>query len=328
MKALVTGATGFAGSTLVRELCRLKSDVRVLARSARRAEEMFDGLGIDIHEGDIVDPQAVDKAVKGIDKVYHIAAVYRTAGISDQVYRDVHVKGTENVMNGAFQHKVDRMMHCSTVGVHGHIDDPPADETYRFAPADIYQETKLAGERAALEFSARTGLPVSVIRPCAIYGPGDMRLYKLFRLAARKFVPVIGSGNIFYHMVYVDDLIQGFILAGEKEEAVGKAFIIGGEEIPTLNQLIDQIADLDQRKPLKIHLPAKPFQAAGSLFEKICVPLNFEPPIYRRRVDFFTKSRAFDISKAKAVLGYQPKVGLRDGLEKTARWYRQQGLLN
>jgi nucleoside-diphosphate-sugar epimerase len=328
MKALVTGATWFTGSTLAKKLCSQGIEVRVLARDGSKAQNMFAGLDIDIVQGDIADPAAVDKAVRGADKVYHVAAIYRSAGIPDQTYRDVHVKGTENVLNASAKHHVDRVVHCSTVGVHGHIANPPADEQYPFGPGDIYQATKLEGEQKAFEFLDKTGLPISVIRPCAIYGPGDMRLFKLFKLASKKRVLLLGSGKITYHMVYVDDLVDAFILAAEKEKAVGQAFIIGGEERLDLNALIDLIADINGIAPVKtIHLPAKPFQLAGSLVESICIPLRIEPPIYRRRVDFFTKNRAFDISKAKKQLGYSPGVSLRQGLSETARWYREQGVL-
>lgn len=328
MKALVTGATGFTGSTLTKKLCRMSASVRVLARSRAKAEKMFAGFDLEILQGNIADPDVVDEAVRGADIVFHVAAIYRTAGIPAQTYWDVHVKGTENVFNASLKHHVDRVVHCSTVGVHGHIARPPADEQYLFGPGDIYQITKLEGERKAFEFYEKTGLAMSVIRPCAIYGPGDLRLYKLFKLASRKRVVLLGSGKITYHMVYVDDLVDAFILAAEKEEAVGQAFIIGGEERLDLNALIDLIADINGIAPVKkIHLPAKPFQLTGSIVERICIPLQIEPPIYRRRVDFFTKNRAFDISKAKKQLGYSPRVSLRQGLSETARWYREQGIL-
>lgn len=112
-------------------------------------------------------------------------------------------------------------------------------------------------------------------------------------------------------MVYIDDLVQGFILAGEVS-------LIGGEENMILDDLLSTIAEITGRPGTKIHLPALPFQLAGSLCEKICIPLGIEPPIYRRRVDFFTKSRSFDIGKAKRLLGYSPNYGLRAGLNKTA----------
>jgi nucleoside-diphosphate-sugar epimerase len=326
MKTLVTGGTGFTGSNLAWKLCEIGDEVRLLVRDKAKTT-VRNGLNAEIVQGDIRDFAAVDRAVRGVERVFHLAAVYRTAGISDSVYRDVHLNGTENLLKASLKHGVNKFIHCSTVGVHGHIDTPPANETYRFKPGDIYQRTKLEGELRATEFAKETGLPVVVVRPCAIYGPGDMRLYKLFQLSSKKVVFTLGSGSIFYHMVYIDDLIQAFLLASENDRAIGEAFIIGGAEVLTLNAIIDLIAELLKNASFKVHLPAKPFQALATLVERIYIPLGLEPPIYRRRIDFFTKSRAFDVSKANQILGFEPSVNIREGLSRTATWYIKQGLL-
>ena len=325
MKVLVTGGTGFTGSRLAEKLNRSGANVRLLVRDETSLRDpRFQDFEVCL--GDIRDMDAVERAVKGVERVFHIAAVYRTAGIADQVYWDVHVKGTENLLKAALKYKVGRFIHCSTVGVHGHIDNEPANESSAFKPGDIYQRTKLEGELRAVGFGRDTGLPVAVIRPCPIYGPGDMRLYKLFKMASKRVVPILGPGTIYYHMVYIDDLVNAFLLASESEKAVGEAFIAGGAETPTLNELIQVIASVYSRKPMKVHLPVKPFQWLGSICERICIPLNIEPPIYRRRVDFFTKSRAFDIGKAVRMIGYKPEVSLKEGIERTAAWYSSQGL--
>ncbi len=128
-------------------------------------------------------------------------------------------------------------------------------------------------------------------------------------------------------MVYIDDLIDAFLLASESEKAIGETFIIGGKEILSLNETIDLIAEKLKTNSTKIHLPAKPFQLLGSVCEKVCIPLKIEPPIYRRRVDFFTKSRSFDITKAKKLFDYKPKVSIRDGIANTIEWYKSRNLL-
>jgi len=325
MKVLVTGGTGFTGHNLSDTLLRQGNVVRLLVRSAKRVA--LAGPGLEIVEGDIRDQRAVEAAVAGVDKVFNIAAMYRSASSADQDYHDIHVTGTRHLLEAALRHGVGRFVHCSTVGVHGDVKVPPASEESPYAPADIYQRTKLEGELLAREFAAKNNLALSVIRPTAIYGPGDMRLLKLFRLAAKSLTPVIGSGRIYYHMVYIDDLVRGFLLAGEKEAAIGQVFIIGGSENLMLDQLLTTISSILEKPDRKIHLPAWPFQLAGSLCEKICIPLGVEPPIYRRRVDFFTKSRSFDIGKAQRLLGYAPEFGLHRGLSATAQWYKAQGLL-
>ena len=326
MKILVTGGTGFTGHNLSKRLLRDGHQVRLLVRSKSRVS-LDPQPNLEIQEGDIRDRLAVDKAVAGVEKIFNIAAMFRTASSVDQDYRDIHVEGTRHLLEAALRFQVGRFVHCSTVGVHGDVKVPPATEESPYAPADIYQRTKLEGELLAREFAAKNSLALSVVRPTAIYGPGDMRLLKLFKLAVKNITPVIGTGKIFYHMVYIDDLVQGFILASEVEAAIGEVFIIGGDENMILDDLLSVIARITDRPETKIHIPALPFQLAGSICEKICIPLGIEPPIYRRRVDFFTKSRSFDISKAKRILGYTPQYGLQEGLSKTAEWYKQQGLL-
>jgi nucleoside-diphosphate-sugar epimerase len=326
MKVLVTGASGFAGGVLTKKLIEQGHNVRVMVRDKAKLK-LPRVPSMEVFEGDIIDKKAVDSAVNGVEKVFHIAGLFRQAGIVDQVYWDTNVGGTENLLDSALRFGIKRFVHCSTVGVHGHIADPPANETYRFAPGDIYQVTKLEGEKRAVSFYKETGLPISVIRPGPIYGPGDLRLLKLFKLASRNITPILGKGTIYFNMVYVDDLADAFILASEKKEAIGEVFIAGGPENITLNEIVDFIAEIRGKPKTKIHLPAKPIQILGSLCEKVCIPLGIEPPIYRRRVDFFTKSRAFDISKARKLLNYQPKVSIFDGLQRTVNWYSQQGLL-
>lgn len=326
MKVLITGATGFLGGVLTERLINRGIETRVLVRNSNRLSDFIKNKS-EIFEGDIVKASDVDKAVNGVEKVFHIAAVYRTAGITDQVYKDVHVNGTENLLNASLKFKVKHFIHCSTIGVHGHIENPPADENYKFNPGDIYQITKLEGEKKSLEFYKTTGLPVTVIRPAAIYGPGDTRLLKLFRIASKNPKIILGGGKIFYHLAYVEDLADAFILASENEKSIGETFIIANNEIPTLNELVLKISKIIKRPGKIIHLPVKPFQIAGTLCEKVCIPLGINPPIYRRRVDFFTKSRSFDISKAKGILGYSPKVNLEEGLKRTAEWYIKENLL-
>lgn len=326
MKILVTGATGFTGFALTEKLLKEGKKVRVLVRNRERLK-IKDHKNLDVIVGDLLDEQKVDEAVNGIDIIYHIAAVFRDGSLNDNVYWDVHVNGTNNLLKYALKYDVKKFIHCSTGGVHGHIDEPPADENYRFSPGDIYQVTKLEGEKLALRYFENHGLHVTVIRPTPIYGPGDLRLLKLFKLALNNPTVVIGDGKIYYHLVYVDDLIDGIIKASKKDEVVGQPFIIGGKEILTLNELIDTIQKLHQTKYRRIHLPAKPFQVLGTVLEKLLVPMKIEPPIYRRRVDFFTKSRYFDINKAIQHLDYTPKVSVHEGLQKTSEWYQNNGYL-
>ena len=324
---LVTGATGFCGTHLVRALAADGHPVRVIARSAARAGEMLP-RGVDIVEGDLTDRATVARAVTGARTIYHLAAVYRQAKHRDAQYARVHVEATGLLLDAARAQGIERFVHCSTVGVHGHVASPPADEQAPFGPGDVYQRTKLEGEQLARSYGERYGLPVTVARPTAIYGPGDTRLLKLFRMIARRRFIVLGSGEIYYHMVHVDDLVRGLRLLGTHPRAAGEAFILGGERYYTLREVAALIAEAVGVPRPWLRLPARPFQIAGTICEKVCIPFGIEPPIHRRRVDFYTKSRAFSIDKAKRRLGYRPEVSLPDGIRMTLEWYLAHGYLD
>ena len=324
MRVLVTGATGFTGGHLARALAGRGYYVRALVRDASRAAALGD-CGVDLVAGDIRDQAAVRVACRDIDVVYHIAAIYRQAGLKAETYRAVNADAVRMLIHAAAGEHARRVVHCSTVGVHGDVKGPPANEDAPLRPGDVYQETKLEGERQARDAAAATGIEVVIARPSGIYGPGDRRLLKLFRGVARRRFVVLGSGRIYYHLTYIDDLVEGFRLCGEVPAAAGRTYILAGGEVTTLNELVSLIAAEAGVKPPRLHLPVLPFWLAGAACEIVTAPFGLEPPIYRRRVDFFTKSRAFDISRARTELGYAPKVGLRDGIRKTLDWYRSVG---
>ncbi|MFN2446058.1 MAG: NAD-dependent epimerase/dehydratase family protein [Vicinamibacterales bacterium] len=329
-RTLVTGATGFTGGHLAEMLAVRGHDVRALVRPHsldRFRQSPAAAAGATAVEGDLLDATALRKACDGVDVVYHIAATYREAGQPDSAYRAINVEGTRHVLEAAHAGEVRRVVHCSTGGVHGHIERPPATEDAPLAPGDIYQETKLEAESLAREFGRRTPLEVVVVRPIGIYGPGDRRFLKMFRGLARRRFPVLGSGDVFYHLTFIDDLIEGFRLCGETPAAAGRTYILAGPAYTTLNELVAIVSDELGVKPPRLRLPVWPFWTAGLLCELVCVPLRIAPPLYRRRVDFYTKSRAFDISRARAELGYDPKVALRAGIRRTITWYRERGWL-
>ena len=186
----------------------------------------------------------------------------------------------------------------------------------------------MEGEKLAISFFQKENLPGTIVRPVGIYGPGDMRFLKLFKFINNGKFRMIGNGKVLYHITFVEDLAEGIALAGERDEALGEVFTIGGEGYLTLSELVKKIAEaLGSPVPKKMNVPVWPVWFGGLLCEIVCKPFGITPPIYRRRVDFFKKDRAFDISKAKKLLGYQPKVSLENGLKITADWYRGQNLI-
>jgi dihydroflavonol-4-reductase len=324
-RALVTGAAGFTGLALTSYLAAQGYPIRGLVRDRTRSA-VLEQTEVEVVTGDLRDKSTIQKALEGIDTVYHLAAVFRYAGVPDTEYRTVHVDATRQLVECSAAAGVRRIMHCSTVGVHGHVEgDAPATEDAQLRPGDIYQLTKLEGEQIAVRTAERLGVPLTVVRPGPIYGPGDRRLFKLIGGVARRRFILLGDGSPRFQMVYVGDLVEGFRLAAETPNAVGRTYIITGEEAPTLNELVLTIASVAQVTPPRTRLPVWPFWIAGALCEAICVPLGIEPPIYRRRVSFFTNNRWFDISRARTELGYAPKVSLRDGIFRTLESYRRLG---
>jgi dihydroflavonol-4-reductase len=323
MNALVTGGTGFTGGHLARWLHARGDTLRIVARDPARAADLA-ALGIEVVQGDLTDPASLRRAAKDMDVVYNIAALYRRAGLPAAAYRSVNATGVASVVEAAAATGVRRVVHCSTVGVHGHIEGPPANEDAPLQPGDVYQETKLEGERLGREAAARLEIELVIARPSGIYGAGDRRLFKLFgKVAQRRFV-LLGDGLIAYHLTHVDDVCEGLRLCAAVPAAAGRTYIIAGAEIPTLREVIELTAEIAKVPPGRLRLPVWPVWLAGAVCEAVCTPLGLSPPLYRRRVDFFTKSRAFDISRARRELAYEPLVQLRDGIARTLEWYREQ----
>ena len=324
---LVTGATGFTGSHLARRLVEEGDEVVAFVRPTSDTRELA-ALGVELRTVDIRSREEVARAFSDFRQVYHVAAAFRAQHADTDEFRRVNVDATGHLLSLAAEHGVDRFIHCSTVGVQGEIEDPPATEDHPFRPGDLYQETKLEGELLAQEhMDDPNGPEVTVVRPVGIYGPGDRRFLKLFRPIARGRFVMIGSGESLYHLTFISDLIDGILLAGRHPSAPGQTFTIAGSRYTTLNELVELIAGALGVEPPRLRIPYAPVYVASVLCDRTFRAVGLSPPLYPRRVEFFSKDRAFDISKARTVLGYEPQVGLEEGLRRTAEWYRQEGLL-
>ncbi len=328
MKVLVTGGTGFTGGHLAKRLLKLNNEVRVLIRNELKAGGLKKA-GAEIVVGDIRDRDIVFEAVRGVEKVFHVAAAYREAYVDDNFYWDTNYKGSLNIFDACLEYNVKRLVHTSTIGVVTTVKNPPADETAPLSPGDAYQQSKCKAELEALRYAKEKNLPVCILRPAAIYGPGDMRLLKMFKMIAKKRWFIMGNGRACFHMVYIDNLIDGYLLCSEKEAAVGEVFIIGDDKYASLNELSELIALEFGVKPPKLHLPYLPVYSLAALIEGIykLFKIKKQPPIFKRRVAFFKKNRAFSIKKAKNMLGYQPEIDMKTGIHLTAQWYKDNGFI-
>lgn len=323
---LVTGGRGFIGRHVVSRFAGAGFRVRVLTRDPEASEPAAGES--EAVQGDVRDRKDVGRAVEGSHLVVHLASDFHTAGASLAESRAVNVNGMMNVLEAARERGVERVVHCSTIGVHGSLDTVPGDEDSPLKPDDVpYELTKAEAERELWAFHRRTGLAVSALRPTGVYGPGDLRLLKLFRMVDRGRFVMVGKGDALTHLVYVKDLADAFYQAAHRPEALGEAFIIGGPSYLPIRDFVGSVVRALDAPPPRVRLPLAPLKVAAVLCEVACRPFGIEPPLHRRRLGFFTSNRAFSIDKARHLLGWEPATPLPEGLERTVAWYRAEGYL-
>jgi len=327
MKILVTGGTGFTGKALVRRL--LDDGHQVVAldfQEGLKTQELRD-WGAEVVIGTVTDREIVDRCMQGVDIVHHLAAAFRQLNVPNSYYWDVNVQGTKNVLEAALRENVKKFVYCSTCGVHGNVENPPGDEDSPINAADYYQQTKYEAEPIVKEYQHK-GLETTILRPAAIYGPGDPeRFFMIFKRVNKGLFPMFGNGRTLYHPLYIDHLVDAHVLAQERGKGVGEAYLIADEhylEIETLVRKTAMALDVDVKIP---HFPIAPVIVVGHICEKVCKPFKITPPIFPRRVDWYRQNRAFSVDKAKRDLGYSPNVSIDEGLRRTAAWYRQEGYL-
>jgi nucleoside-diphosphate-sugar epimerase len=331
MRLLVTGGTGFIGSHLAEEAKRRGAEVVVLGLTDRPEEkanvEALTRQGVEIIPGSITDDELCRQAVRRVTHVFHLAVAMREGGKSDEFFESINLDGTRRLLEASVAGGVKRFVYCSTIGIYGHRAPGITREDSPLAPGNIYERTKVSAERLVRRFGVDERLPFVILRPADVYGPRDYRLLKLFRGVSQGRFPLFGSGEGRRHMVYVDDVVSAFFQACERKEAIGEALIVAGPSICTLNELIDQVRLATGAKRYGFRVPLKPMLLAAGVVEDLSRVLQVDPPIYRRRMDFFWSDSAFDISRAKRVLDWAPKVDLAEGVRRTAEAYRAAGLL-
>lgn len=326
MKICVTGGCGFTGAALVNRLLDDGHEVSVIDKQSGLIDDQLRAKGAQIIYSSVTDRDAVAKAVECCELVQHLAAAFRDIGVPDSVYRDVNVGGTRIVTEESIKAGARKLVYCSTQGVHGHIVNPPGDESSEIAPADYYQQTKYEGEVALEEYKGQ--IEYVILRPTAIYGPGDPgRFVMIYKRAKKGFFPMFGGGLTYYHPVYIDNLVDAFVLSMAPGLGADKAYIIGDKEYFSIEELIKRIGKSIGVEVFVPHFPILPLVIAGHVCEKLCKPFGIEPPIFPRRVDWFRQVRAFKIDKAAKELGYVPRIGIDEGLKRTGEWYIENGYI-
>ncbi len=329
MKILVTGGTGFIGSRLALRCLADGHDVRVLGRKNTPWEERnlatLEDQGIEVVLGSVTDPESLDAALDGVDIVFHLAAAQHESNVPDQYFWDINVTGTRYMLEASVNADVQRFIHGSTIGVYGSAASGEITPDTPLNPDNIYGITKREGEALALSYRDR--LHLTVIRISETYGPGDSRLLKMFKGIKKGYFFKIGKGDNLHHLIFVDDLVEGFVRAAFEEDAIGESFVIAGDKPITTDEMIDTIRDAMGAKMLPFRAPMWPFMLAGRIMENTLTRFGIKPPLTTRRMDFFRKTFYFNQAKTAALIGMVATTSFAEGVQQTLQWYIENGML-
>ncbi len=323
MKIALTGGSGFIGSHLAQKLVSEGHKLRVLVRKNSNTE-LLKKLGVKLVYGDVTDKQSLSKLVYDVDIVYHLAAkVYK--GPPEEFWR-VNYHGTKNMLEVCMYKKLQRFVFTSTVTVMGSIADPPADETYPYNPTSPYEQSKCAAEKIALQYHQKYDIPVTIIRPAVVYGPRNMYQLKLYRWI-QKSRAFIGCMDNWVHLSHIENLLAGITLAAQNPKAIGEVYIIADETPILWREYFQLIAEALGTNPPNKQIPIWTVKAFASSLEITSRMFRTTPAIVSSWVQELTKNFAYNISKARKDLGYNPTVTLKEGLRQTIEWYKRNGYL-
>lgn len=329
MKVLITGGTGFIGSRLALKCLERGDTVKVLGQDNNQAEAenkvLLESKGVEVTLASITEKNILEQSLQGIDVVFHLAAAQHEANVPDQRFWDVNVAGTRYMLNASLQCGVKRFVHGSTIGVYGAALEGHLNENSMLRPDNIYGITKLEGEKLVLSYKEK--LPLVIIRISETYGPGDRRLLKLFKAIKKHVFFMIGDGTNLHHLIFIEDLIEGMIMAAQSEAALGKVFVLSGKEPLSTNEMVAIIARQLGGTVPQWRAPLWIFLLAARVCEGLLRPLGIQPPLHPRRMDFFRKGFVFSQEIPRKVLGFAPKVSFERGALETTKWYGQMGLL-
>jgi nucleoside-diphosphate-sugar epimerase len=326
MDVLITGGNGLLGRHLVAALQRRGDSVRVLALPDEDTRWLRE-RGVAVHRGDVRWPDSLAAPMSGAAAVLHLAGmmgVWRPL----RDYRDVNVTGTRNVCRAALAEGVRRVVHISSWTVYGMDLGRPAREDFLLRPfREPYTITKAEGDLAVQRMITDDHLPAVIIRPGTFFGPGDRLHFGRMadRLRAGKGV-IVGRGDNALPFVYVTDVVQGLLLALDRDHAVGQAYNISNDRPLTQRQLLDAIARDIGASPPTVHIPYRTLYAGGAAAERLAslTGSQRQPVLTRLGVMLFGTDNQHAIGKAQRELGYRPQVPLREGLRLTAAWYGAQ----
>ncbi len=325
MKFVVTGATGFVGSSLVKALVDVGAEVYALARPSSSPDRLSD-TPLTWMVADITQRQTLRGLFDGIDHVIHAAGMLGQAGTPEEEYFRVHVGGTHNVLDEvAVTDPVPKVLYVSSPGVLGPIKGLPADEKAELAPSNAYERSKATAERMVGVYAA-AGLPVVIARPEFIYGPGDTHVLGLFQAVQQGRFFFVGNGHNTCHPTYISDAVDGLLRCLERGKT-GEIYHITGPRPVTIHELTTTMARILDVPPPHLQVPRALAVIGATALEGLGKMTRKRPPLSRSGVAFFSEDRRFSWAKAQRDLGYRPAVDLEKGIADTIRWYRHEGYL-
>lgn len=314
--ALVTGAAGFIGRHLTRRLAETDRDV-LAVDVAPRPDELAHPR-VKYARVDIRDTARLHPLLSEVATVFHLASVHLEVRADEARFREVNVEAAADLVSASAAAPVRRFVHCGSVGIYGHVESPPASEEAPRRPTTPYERTKLEGERAVRDRASETGLPLITLRPTWVYGPGCPRTAKLLRTLRRGRFFYIGDGSNLRHPLFVEEMVDAFLLAeGAPEELAGRAFIIGGPRAMPLRELVETCARVLEVSAPRLRVPTAVGWSLGLAAEAAFGLVGREPPFSRRSLAFFRHDNAFDTTAARDELGFRPRIDFEEGLRRT-----------
>jgi nucleoside-diphosphate-sugar epimerase len=323
VRVLLTGGTGFIGGRLLTHLLEKGHQVNLVVN--RSTPSVPEGPSVKYHRCDLTDPVNFRSAGFKADAAVNVAGQLRVPGIPDARYWKIHYEATKHVLEECTRFKLRRLVQVSTTGVYGVTGRTPVAEDGPIQPSDIYEKTKWEGERYAREYCSDGKLDLVIVRPGLVYGPGDSHLLGLFKAIKYGLFRTIGDGDNFVHPVFIDDLVDGLMLALESPSAAGGTFNMVNPRPVAFRAFCEEAARALGKKLSKSGIPPGLARTAGAVLEGVRSATRIDMPLTRDRVAFMTSDRAYSAARARDVLGWTAPTSLEEGMKRTVAWYRERG---
>lgn len=324
MKILMTGATGFIGSHVAEALLDAGHEVRATARVSSNVDR-FVHRGVEVLVGAVSDSSFLRNACEDMEIVINLAGRLGGWSVRPEELHLTNVMAVKKLVCAAEAAGVRQFIHCSTPGVVGMVGVAAEDSHY--SPQGCYEHTKQQAEQFVLSKHSEGRIAVTVARPDFVYGPGDLHKLKLFQAIRKRRFFLLSGGRSLLHPTYVTDVAQGFLLMLDCHAAYGQVFNIAGPRPVTVKELVGCVSRNLKVRSKVSSIPAPIAWSAAVACEAAAGLLNRQPPISRSQVAFFSKSHASDITRARSVLGYEPRVDMEQGIPTTIDWYRREGYI-